>query len=111
MSGFFASFIAFLEATKLVEQFDKFDTVGLFTNPWFLVPFVGLLLYLIVKQQFSNLVLVGLGVGVFAFMGSHYVEGLIDEKGFIQLNKILPIIGVGVVVVGVIVYLLFGRSD
>ena len=111
MSDFFASFLAFLESTKLIEQFDKFDTVGLFTNPWFLVPFAALILYFISKQQFANLVLVGLAVGIFAFMGSQYVEGLIDEKGFIQLNKILPIIAMGVVVVGVIVYLLFGRSD
>jgi uncharacterized membrane protein YidH (DUF202 family) len=111
MSDFFASFLEFLESTKVIEQFDKFDTIGLLTNPWFLVPFAGLVLYFLIKQQFANLILVGLGIGVFAFMGSHYVEGLIDARGFIQLNKILPILGMGVVVTGVIVYLLFGRSD
>lgn len=111
MFEFLTPFFEFVESTKVIEQFDKFDTVGLFTNPWFLVPMGGLVLYFLIKQQFANLILVGLGIGVFAFMGSHFVEGLIDEKGFIQLNKILPILGMGVVVVGVCVYLLFGRSD
>lgn len=111
MSEFFASFIEFIASTQVLEQLENFDTIALFTNPWFLVPFIGLIIYYIVKQEFKSIILIALGIVVFSFMGSHYVEGLIDDRGFIQLNKILPIVGVGVVGVGIVIYLTIMRGD
>jgi hypothetical protein len=111
MSEFFDAIFAFIDSTLVLQQFGEWNAVGLFTNPWFLVPFIALIIYYLVKQQIQNLILLGLGIAVFLFCGSHYVEGLIDEKGFIQLPKVLPILGMGIAVVGVVVYLFFGRSD
>jgi hypothetical protein len=111
MSEFFASITAAIESTGLSEQFATFDAPGLFTNPWFIVPFIGMIIYFLIKKQPKNIILVGLGVAVFLFMGTHFAEGLINRQGFIQLNKVLPILGMGIVVVGVVVYLAFVRSD
>jgi len=111
MSEFFTSIIEFIASTKVLEQFENWDTVGLFTNPWFLVPFIGMIIYFIVKQEIKSLALTGLAVALFMFLGSSYVEGLIDEKGFIQLNKVLPIVAMGVAGVAVVIYLYFMRGD
>jgi len=49
MSGgaFVESIGNLIEKTHLVEQIKEVDFPGLFTNPWFLVPFVVLVGYLL----------------------------------------------------------------
>ena len=39
MGDFFNSIFAWFESTHLPEQITDVDFVGLFTNPWFIVPF------------------------------------------------------------------------
>ncbi len=111
MSEYWASIVASIESTRVFEQFEAFDSVGLFTNPWFLVPFIGLLIYWAIKQEIKNIAILGVAIIVWIFMGSSYVDGLIDARGFIQINKILPIAGVGVGALAIVIYLLFIRSD
>jgi len=108
--GLFGSISQAVADTNLPEQISNVDVGGLFSNPFFLIPFIGLVGYLLYKQSFNNLVLIGLGMGVWIFSGSKYAHGLVVD-GQIQADKVLPLLGVSVVVVAVIIYLFFGRSD
>lgn len=102
--------VGLLEQTHLPEQIKDVDFVGLFSNPWFLVPFIALVGYLIYKQAFRDLIILVLLMGVWYASGTDYMQTLVvgDE---LQMNKVLPVMFGGATVLGVIIYLLFGRSD
>jgi hypothetical protein len=98
------------ESTHLHEQIKGVDYVGLFTNPWFYVPFGLMIVYMIVKQKWKDIVIVAIFVGVWWVSGTPYMDTLI-VRGEIQIEKILPVIFGGAGAMGVVIYLLFGRSD
>jgi hypothetical protein len=100
----------FINNTNIPEQFRQVDAGGLFTNPWFLVPFVAFVGYQLYKQSFTTLIIAGVAIGVWLFTGSPMAKDLIVD-GQLQIGKILPIAGVGVVALAIIVYFLFMRSD
>ncbi|MBA3007267.1 MAG: hypothetical protein KKB91_02670 [Proteobacteria bacterium] len=110
MADFLNSLLAWFESTHLQQQIKDVDYVGLFTNPWFLVPFVALVLYLLYKQAFRDLILVSLFVAVWWVSGLDYMQTMVvgDE---LQINKVLPVLFGGAAVLGFVIYLLFGRSD
>jgi len=101
---------SWLEATHLVEQIRDVDVAGLSTNPWFLVPFVVLIGYLLYKQAFRDLVILSLLLGVWYASGTPYMQSLVvgDE---LKMNKVLPVLFGGAAVLGLLIYLLLGRSD
>ncbi len=103
------SIIDFIIGTGVGEQISSVDAKGLFTNPWFLVPFIAFIGYNLYKQSINTLVLTALAVALWLFAGSPMMEGLIVD-GEMQLGKVLPVAGVGVVAVGVAVYFLFMRE-
>ncbi len=110
-AGSFFSYIGeLLQATHLPEQIKDVDFAALFSNPWFLVPFIGLVGYQIYKQAFRDLIIMALLMGVWYMSGTQYMQTLVvgDE---LQVNKVLPLLFGGAVVVGIIIYLFFGRSD
>ncbi len=98
-----------LEKTHLVEQISNVDIVALGSNPWFMIPFVGFVGYMIYKQAFRDLTIICLLIGVWYVSGTEYMQTLVvgDE---VQLNKVLPVLFGGAAVLGVIIYLLLGRS-
>ena len=110
MSELLAKFLAFVESTHLQEQVANVDYVGLSSNPWFLVPFIFAVLYLLYKQAFKDLILVAAFIGVWWVSGTDYMATLVvgDE---LQLGKILPVLFGGAALVGFVIYLFFGRSD
>ena len=110
MPDFFASILEFISATEVSQQMREVDVLGLFTNVYFLVPFIGYIGYLLYKQSVNGLVLVGLAVGLWVISGSSLMDGLIIN-GEIQIGKILPVAGVGIGALGVAVYFLFMRSE
>lgn len=110
MPEFFGSIIEFINNTNVPDQFREVDAAGLFTNPWFLVPFVCFICYNLYKQALNTLVLTGLGFGLWLFTGSPYMEGMI-VKGELQLGKVLPVAAVFVVAIAIAVYFVFMRSD
>ena len=110
MADFFGKMITFVESTGLQEQVRTVDVSGLFSNPYFLVPFVCCLAYLLYKQAFTKIALVGIAIGLWVFSGSSFMQGLI-VNGELQLGKILPVAGVWLLAVATAVYLLFMRSD
>ena len=110
MTDFLGKIATFVESTKLQEQVRAVDVHGLFTNPYFLIPFICCIAYLLYKQAFTKLALIGIAIGLWVFSGSSFMQGLI-VNGELQLGKILPVAGVWLLAVATAVYLLFMRSD
>jgi hypothetical protein len=110
MADFLASIMNFIHSTNVLEQIKEVDARGLFSNAWFLVPFIMLIGYWLYKMAINNLVILALSIGLWIFSGSPYAKGMI-VNGELQIEKILPVAGVGIVTLGVLVYLFFIRSD
>jgi hypothetical protein len=100
----------FIEQTHLVEQFKEVNIEGLFTNPWFLVPFIGLVGYMLYKKAFRDMAIVGALAVAWYASGTPYMQDLVVD-GHIQVAKVLPVVFGGAVLLGFIIYLLLGRSD
>ncbi len=97
-------------STHIHEQIKDVDVVGLFTNPWFIVPFGIMAGYMLFKQQWKDLMIVAILVAVWWVSGTPYMETLI-VNGELQMNKVLPVAFGGAAALGFVIYLLFGRSD
>jgi len=110
MSNFLQKILEFIQQTHLLEQIRDVDAAGLFTNPWFLVPFIGLMGYLVFKKSFRDIAILLIFIGVWWVSGTDYMQTLI-VKGEVQIGKILPVLAGGAAALAVVIYLLFGRSD
>lgn len=110
MGGFLSKIWDWLESTHIREQVGEVDYVGLFTNPWFLVPFVAAIIYLLYKQAFRDLILISAFLAVWWVSGTQYMQTLVvgDE---LQVAKVLPVLFGGAALVGFLIYIFFGRSD
>lgn len=102
--------VEWFDSTKLDQQIIDVDFVGLFTNPWFMVPFVALMIYFLYKQNFKDIILIGLLIGVWWVSGTDYMGTLIIN-GELQMEKVLPVVFGGAIALGFAIYILFGRSD
>jgi hypothetical protein len=100
----------FIEWTQLAKQIKDVDFAGLFTNPWFLVPFVVLVGYLLYKKAFRDLVILGAIMGAWYASGTPYMQSLV-VNGELQVSKVLPVLFGGAVLLGIVIYMLLGRSD
>lgn len=99
-----------LEQTKLPEQIKAVDLAGLLSNPWFLVPFIALIGYLLYKKAFRDLFILGTILALWWVSGTQYMQTLV-VNGELQVNKVLPVLFGGATILGLIIYLIFGRSD
>ena len=110
MGDFFGNILSWVDSTHVVEQVADVDYVGLFTNPWFMVPFVAVVLYLIYKQSFKDLIIITIFIAVWWVSGTAYMGTLVvgDE---LQVGKVLPVLFGGAAVIGFVIYMFFGRSD
>ena len=102
--------VVWFDSTHLHEQIRGVDYIGLFTNPWFIIPFGLMIAYMIFKQQWRDLVIIVIIGAVWWISGTPYMDTLI-VRGEVQIEKILPVIFGGAGAIGIIIYLLFGRSD
>ncbi len=107
---FLAKLGRLFQATDIPKQFKHVDFTGLFTNPWFLVPFIALIAYQIYKQAFRDIFIVVLIIGIWYLSGTEYMQTLV-VNGELQISKVLPIVFGGAAVLGFIIYLFFGRSQ
>ena len=110
MSDFFVRASEWIQHTQVLEQIKMVDANGLFHNPYFLTPFICLVIYNLYRQTFTNLAIIALGIGLWYFTGTEYVRGAV-VGGEIQIGKILPIAGVGIGGIAILIYLLFIRQD
>ena len=99
-----------LEETRLPDQIRDVDAIGLFTNPWFLVPFVILIGYLLYKKAFRDMIILAAIVGVWWVSGTEYMQTLVVD-GEVQIKKVLPVLFGGAAILGILIYLLISRSD
>ncbi|WP_028317479.1 hypothetical protein [Desulfobulbus elongatus] len=99
-----------IEKTHLVEQVKTVDVAGLFTNPWFLIPFIVLAGYLLYKKAFRDMIILGALIGAWYASGTPYMQTLVVD-GHLQVGKVLPVLFGGAALLGLIIYLLLGRSD
>ncbi len=107
--SFFSRIGDLVQATNLPDQVKDVDFVGLFTNPWFMIPFLAWVIYLVYKQSFRDLIIIGIIIAVWWVSGTEYMQTLVvgDE---LQINKILPVLFGGAAILGFIIYMFFGRS-
>ena len=110
MGDFFNKIVAFVNDTNLPQQIGDVDYVGLFTNPWFLVPFIAIIGWMVWKQKWRDILFVIIFIGVWIVSGTEYMQTLVVGEE-VQLKKVLPVMFGGAVVLGIVIYLLFGRSD
>ena len=106
----FTKIADWFESTHIDEQLRNVDHMGLLMNPWFMVPFVIAVLYMLYKQRWTRLMITAIFIGVWWFSGTNYAQSLL-VNGEIDIQKILPVMFGGAVVLGFVIYLLFGRSD
>ncbi len=99
-----------IDSSSLHQQIQSVDVTGLFSNPWFLVPFLIFVFYSLWKKNFAELFFAGMAIGVWYLCGTEFMSGLVNEAGPNQ-DKILPVVGVGAALALVIVIFIFGRSD
>lgn len=108
-SGFFAKIGAWIQSTNVPEQAKDVDIAALFSNPWFVVPFIALVAYLLWKQSFIELIIIALFVLIWWLTGTEYMRTLTVD-GELQINKVLPVLAGAAAMLGFIIYLFFGRS-
>jgi ascorbate-specific PTS system EIIC-type component UlaA len=109
MSSYFQQAWDLVNETHVFEQVRDVD-MGLFTNPWFMVPFVGIIGYLLFKKKWKDIVILAIFMGVWWVSGTEYMQTL-TVKGELQVGKVLPVVAGGAAALGIVIYLLFGRSD
>jgi hypothetical protein len=99
----------FISSTKVAGQIKDVDTIGLFTNPWFLVPFAALLGHMFYRQAWRDIVIMAIFMAAWHLSGTEYMQTLLvgDE---LQINKVLPVVFGGALALGLVVYLLVSRD-
>ncbi len=97
-------------STHIQEQIRDVDFIGLFSNPWFMVPFVLMVCYMLFKQKWKDIIIVTIFVFVWWVSGTDYMNSLLVD-GEISVEKILPVVFGGAALLGFVIYLFFGRSD
>jgi len=110
MPEFLTSIIDWFHATQIPEQIQNVEVLALFQNPYFLVPFIGMIIYFLYKQAVNNLLIMAICIGLWIFTGTDMVQSAV-VAGEIQIGKVLPVIGVGMAGMGALVYLVFIKGD
>ncbi len=108
---FIKELFARLETTEIHKQVSEVDIVGLFSNPWFLVPFLLFVGYSLWRQSWFSLLFVALCVFLWWGTGTEYMQDLVSEDGELNQGKILPLVGIGAGVALVLGLIIFGRSE
>ncbi|HSH12581.1 MAG TPA: hypothetical protein VLA15_02495 [Desulfurivibrionaceae bacterium] len=107
---FFEPVQDFFFATKVPEQIENIDYQALFSNPWFLVPYLALIGWNIYKRQPYSIIIILLFTGSWAFFGTPYMQGILSQEQ-IQLEAVLPLVGGACLVLAITIYLIFFKSE
>ena len=107
---FFKPVLDFIISTKVPEQIETIDYKGLFTNGWFLVPYLGMIGWNIYKQSINNLIIILLLTASWAFFGTPYMKDVMAQDE-IQLEAVLPLVAGACTVLGIIFYIIFFKDE
>ncbi|MCK4840000.1 MAG: hypothetical protein KAS94_14445 [Desulfobulbaceae bacterium] len=109
-ASFFKAILDFFISTKIPAQIDKIDYKGLFSNGWFMVPYIAMLAWNVYKQAINSIIIIVLLSGCWAFFGTPYMQAIMAQDE-IPLNAILPLVAGACAVFGFIIYRIFFKSD
>lgn len=113
VKGFFLFFrpvVDFIVATKVLKQIEDIDYQALFSNGWFLAPYLALIAWNIYRRQVYSVIIILLFTGSWAFFGTPYMQGILGQEQ-IQLAAVLPVVGGACLVLGIIIYLIFFKAE
>lgn len=99
-----------LKSENIIEFFRKLDMTEILTNPYYIIPILGVAIFLIVTKRINTLV----GIIAFFVLLTFLPEFLPKPKGPDQafaLEDLAQFIGLLVVVGGVIIYFFFVKKD
>jgi hypothetical protein len=100
----------FIVRTGVPDQIENVKYKELFSNGWFLVPYLGMIAWNIYKKQLKTIIVILLFSGSWAFFGTPYMHNIMTRDE-VTLDAILPLVGGAVVVLGIIIYLVFLKSE
>lgn len=107
---FFEPVLDFIKYTKIPEQIENVEYKELFTNGWFLVPYLGMIGWNIYKQAVNNIIIILLLSASWAFFGTDYMQDVLAQDE-IALEAVLPMVAGACTVLGIIFYLVFFKDD
>jgi len=107
---FFKPVLDFIIATKVPEQIDNIDYKGLFSNGWFLVPYLAMIGWDIYTKAITSLMIIILLTGCWAFFGTPYMQEILGQDE-IPINAVLPLVGGACGVLGFIIYRIFFTQE
>ena len=107
---FFKPVLDFIIDTKVPEQIQNIDSGALFTNGWFLVPFLAMLGWNVYKKAVNELIIILLVTGAWAFCGTPYMQDVLGREE-IALDAVLPLVFGACTILGIIIYLVFLKDD
>ena len=107
---FFKPVIDFIISTKVPEQVETIDYKGLFTNGWFLVPYLAMIGWNIYKKAINALVVIILLTGAWAFCGTPYMQDVLGKEE-IALGAVLPLVAGACTILAIIVYIFFFKDE
>ncbi len=110
IGDFFAPVFTFINRTGMPKQINTIDYKGLFTNPWFMVPLVAVIVYEIYRKSFKSIISIFIFLGVWAFFGTPYMQAIFASDT-VTIDKILPLLGGAILILAVVVYMYFLRSE
>jgi len=99
-----------LKSENMIEFFRKFDMMEILTNPYFLIPILGIAIYLIVTKRIRVLVGIIAFFVLLNFLPEFLPKPRHQDEAF-ALEDLGQFIGILVVVLGVVIYFFFVKKD
>ena len=107
---FFKPVLEFIISTKVPEQVENVDYKGLFSNGWFLVPYLAMIGWNVYKKAINALVVIVLLTGGWAFCGTPYMQDVLGREE-IALEAVLPLVAGACTILAIIVYIYFFKDE
>jgi hypothetical protein len=108
--SFFKPVLDFIVNTGVPDQIENVKYKELFTNGWFMVPYLFMLGWNIYKKQLYTLIIILLFTGTWAFFGTPFMRDIMGRDE-ISLEAVLPLVAGACVVLGITIYLIFFKSE
>ncbi|MBU0673851.1 MAG: hypothetical protein KJ950_04340 [Proteobacteria bacterium] len=113
LKDFFAMFkplLEFFKSTNIPQQIKEVDYKGLFTNGWFMIPYLAMICWHIYKKDINFIIVILLFSATWAFFGTPYMREILSHDQ-LQLGDVFPLLLGAVVVLGIIVYIFVFKSE
>jgi hypothetical protein len=99
-----------LKSENIIDFFSKFDIMTILTNPYYLIPILGVAIFLIVTKRINILVCIIAFFVLLTFLPDFLPKPQGPDGGY-ALGDLAKFVGLLVVVGGVVVYFFFVKKD